>query len=134
VIPWLVKMRGIHTFFILFGVLLAYLFLVNAVADFLVQSPLAQTFSSGSSEESSSSFDVKIGMSDQVSIKVERQRFYGKIIETAFGDHKILFLYLFNFLKLPIQVDTFHFLYVHVAMIILLFALMILFSRLETRE
>lgn len=125
------RMRGIHTFFILVGIIIAYIFLINVVVSLLVQYPSFQ--GDGMQKEGNSGFNVDLRMSDSVSVTVARQRFYGRVLEFIGGKSKVSYLYLFNFLKLPLEVHGIHFLYFHIGIVVLLFILFIVLSALERR-
>ena len=121
-------MRGIHTFLILFGIAVVYFVAVHGIAAALLAQP-TRTVSAPSEIEDS--FNVALGISESVTVTVTRQRFYGKIIEIVAADSKVVYVYLFNFLKLPLRVHAINFLYFHIGIIFLIVLLFFILTALE---
>ena len=112
---------------ILIGMIAGYVVLINLVA------PLVAFQNSGAADSNSVTGNdgggVKVGMSDSVSVTVQRNRWYGKIIENAGDDSRISYVYLFNFLRLPLIANKFNFVYVHILMLIAIMSVSVFFWR-----
>ncbi len=63
--------------------------------------------------------NVRIGMSDSVSVMVQRSRFYGKIIEFQ-GAYSTRYLYLFYFMKIPLEVKGDSFILSHIIALLII--------------
>lgn len=66
-----------------------------------------------------------VAMGNSAKVIVERNRFYGKIVEKLSEDSKISKLYFLGLIPLPLFVGSTNFKYVHVLFGILIFVLLI---------
>ena len=82
--------------------LIIYIILANMIAYNLY----AKSTSSDNSENSIETGDVKLGVSEKIDVTVTRKRWYGTIIENSGQDTKLSNLYLFNIIKIPINVNN----------------------------
>ena len=115
---------------ILTVIIAGYIVLIN-LAAFITQ--LGGFTYIESIEQSDSGQGVKVGVAESVSVTVQRNRWYGKIIENAGDDSKISYVYLLNFLRLPLIINKFNFVYVHIIMLILIVPVSIFFWRRKKR-
>ena len=90
---------------IIIFVIILYVPLINLFASLINFSSQGQSISS----VISGGFNVRIGVSDSVGIKVTRTRFYGTIIISNGFEH----LYLFNLIKLPKKIQQYNFMIFH---------------------
>lgn len=100
---------------ILIGIIISYIVLINLVA---VVSQFNGFSYTTNKEQINSGGGVNVGVGESVSVMVQRNRWYGKIIENVGDDSKISYVYLFNFLRLPLASGSFNFVYLHVIMLI----------------
>ncbi|MBI2449256.1 hypothetical protein HYV49_03080 [Candidatus Pacearchaeota archaeon] len=100
---------------ILIGMMAGYVILINLVA-FISQ--LGGFSYEDGIEQGDSGGDVKVGVGESVSVTVQRNRWYGKIIENVGDDSKISYVYLLGFLRLPLIINKFNFVYVHILMFV----------------
>ena len=77
--------------------------------------------------------DTSVGMGDKVSVRVEKQRFYGKIIEIIDSDKKSM-LYLFNIIPLPLEIQKISFAAYHLVFLVLLCLVVLFFIIAERRR
>jgi hypothetical protein len=75
-----------------------------------------------SSDSTTNSNNIKVAVSDSISVSVEKHRFYGTIISEGTNSH----MYLLNFIKVPLGKDDFNFIYLHCTVLIILIALLVL--------
>lgn len=124
-------MKKYHKYLIFAGILIMYVLIINSFAMIL-----AQTFDEASLSEGNTAgaaMDVKVGVSDSVSVTVVRNRFYGTIVENAGSEGIVSYVYLFNLLKLPLIVKGFHFGYLHLIMVLFSIGLFVFLTRIEKR-
>lgn len=111
-------MKPIFKFIIIFCIIIIYIFSINIFASLINFSSQQQSISSFIS----GGFNVRVGFSDSVGIKVTRTRFYGTIIETN-GE---AYLYLFNLIKLPKKIQSYNFMIFHLIFLVTLILFIIL--------
>jgi len=88
---------------LLFGILILYLVTINFIAA------INRSVSIEKENESLNDGTIKLGVSDSVSVKVVRERFYG-VYYISNGDNN---LYLLNLVKVPIEIKGFSFFWIH---------------------
>ncbi len=111
-------------------IIAAYVILINFIASV---SQLNGFTYANNVEQSNSGQGVKVGVGESVSVTVQRNRWYGKIIENVGDDSKISYIYLFNFLRLPLIINKFNFIYVHILMLVAIASLSVFFWRRKGR-
>lgn len=111
----------------LFGI--AYLAVIGPVSSLIPRYSWHLSVSSLPSSETGGS-NVQLGVSDDIQVYVTRNRWYGKIIE----ENKVEFVYLFGFLKLPLKIGNFSFLWLHAIVFIVLIGLPIMISIIDKRR
>lgn len=111
---------------ILIGVIISYIVLINFVAIITQFGGFAYA---DNIEQSDSGQGVRVGVGESVSVSVQRNRWYGRIIENVGDDNSISYIYLFNFLRLPLIINKFNFIYVHILALIAIASASVFFWR-----
>ena len=95
--------------------IIAFIYVISAnfVANILISE---QIINQNVIDQNGNPFDVKVGVSDKVTISVKRPRFYGTIYETE----NISELSVFNIFPLPIKVYGSSWVYAHLLVLIVL--------------
>lgn len=104
---------------------LIYVFIMNYINIYEVDF-------SGKEEQNKSisgTEDIKLSVQDSIEVQVVRSRFYGKIIEDVGYDSKVRILYLFDFLRIPLEdknrnYSLFHIIFISIIGYILLMAIL----------
>ncbi len=101
-------------------VLLLYIIGINFVAVVLANDFSSNTIFDNTSE-SEGFGQVQLGVSDKVDVTVTRHRFYGKVVENYYASGSIGYLYIFNWIKMPMIINGTDMIYIHLSFLALLF-------------
>ncbi len=110
--------RLLKAFLITSLVFILYIFTINIVAQTMYFYESSQEVLS--EQEISQGFNQEIGFSDKVSVSVTRHRSYGTIKEFQDGGKNINTLSLYNLFNIPLNVNGFNFMILHIIAFILL--------------
>jgi len=105
---------------ILLMIIFFYLLLINLIAQVIYFVGVSNTFEQETHYKEGGG--LRLGVSDRVDVSIVRKRWYGTMIESYTKDKKSSFLFLFNIVKLPLYINNFNFLYIH-----LIFSLIFIF-------
>lgn len=103
---------------LIFIMLLTYIIFINLGSYVLGMESVQNTFQNSQIQEGS---EQKIGANFNVAVTVQKNRFYGEIIETS-GNSK---LYALSFIPLPLISNGFNFKFIHLIFTILISLLFI---------
>lgn len=117
-------MKKIYVLFLFLSINLFYILLINAFALAL---QLEVDFSQEEIKNRSGSL-VQLSIGDSVGVQLIRERWYGVIIENVGKDSKISNLYLFNYVRLPINVNGLSFVWIHIIYLFLLIIFLPIFK------
>lgn len=96
---------------LIISLIIGYIFIVNVIAELPLNLAIQDNYNSQIDDG-----NVKIGVSDSVSVSVYRQRIYGNIYETN-GNSK---LYLFGFAPIPLKSKGIGYIKFHIVFLALL--------------
>ena len=92
--------RKLVTPIVIIGCLIAYFVLINLISSI---ASVNLGFTGNENLKSEEGADVKIGISDSVGVTIQRNRWYGSILETSESGKISKRLYLLGFISLPLQ-------------------------------
>jgi len=121
-------MRNITTSIILITTIIIYFFSINVFALFILSTPEESI-----QEVKSKNQISEISVGDTTSVTLERNRWYGRIIENVGKETKVSYLYLFkiDFITIPLVIHNTNFKWIHfyfILLMALLFLILIDFS------
>ncbi len=96
-------------------VIFVYVVFINFIANSLIGS----TATTGYVQESNGGGDVRLGIGDKVDVTVTRNRWYGTIVENSGEKTRLATLYFLNFIALPLNVNGTSFFLVHLIFLVL---------------
>lgn len=106
--------KGVWAAAFIIGGGIAYILVLNLLSFFL---SFTLPELSGAVVAPAGNGDVLIGIGDSISVGVERHRWYGSLVEAGSGEDLSRTLYLFGFIRLPLEVNGTDMLLVHLFVI-----------------
>lgn len=104
--------------------IIAYVVVINIFSNLSTRTLLSGDNTSFIFQDNSQ--DVRLSMGDSAQVSVKRPRFYGTYYEYSSTSGKTVVLYLMNFIKMPIEKNSFNFVYVHIIFSIIILAVIVL--------
>jgi len=97
--------------------LLIYFVLIHVLALSIIY---ADYLPSRDNNDSLDTGEVKVGFGDKVTVRVDRDRWYGTIQEEIDGEDKVSYVRLLYFIKIPLEIKGLNFYWIHFFFIFLI--------------